>query len=232
MARSPALTITLDHGHGRQYAPGMMEVDRTVDARSPRLKLPLVLHVRPVIDITREQFFDLCRLNPDVQIERTSEGDIVIMAPTGGETGARNARLVAQVTRWADEDGSGVAFDSSTGFELPNGAIRAPDVAWVQRSRLSRLSPEEKQRFLPLCPDFVIEVRSPFDTLAAVRDKMEEYRAHGTALGWLIDPVRKQVSIYRVDGSVEHLDQPSDITGDPIVPGFVVHLATIWESAF
>lgn len=190
---------------------------------------PLVLHVRPVLDMTRDQFFEFCQLNRDLRIERTAEGDIVIMPPTGGETGARNARLVAQVIRWADLDGSGVVFGSSTGFDLPNGATRSPDVAWVKRSRLAELTPEEKQRFLPLCPDFVIELRSPSDRLSTLQEKMEEYVANGAQLGWLIDPVQRRVYVYRPGADVECLDNPAAVSGDPVLPGFVLRLEPVWE---
>ena len=196
----------------------------------PRIESPpLVLRLRPVIEMTREQFFELCQLNRDLRIERTAEGDLVIMPPTGGETGARNAELVMQVKLWAKRDGSGVVFDSSTGFDLPNGATRSPDVAWVKRSRLAALTPEQKQRFLPLCPDFVIELRSPSDPLSILQEKMEEYLANGAQLGWLIDPVERQVYVYRPGAPVERLDNPAELRGDPVLPGFVLDLRTVWD---
>ena len=193
---------------------------------------PFVLQMQPAIEMTREQFFDFCQLNRDLRIERTAEGEIVIMAPAGGETGARNAKLTSQVDRWAEEDGSGVAFDSSTGFDLPNGATRAPDVAWVKRSRLAALTPEQKRKFLPLCPDFVIELRSSSDSLSTVQDKMEEYLANGAQLGWLIDPASRQVYVYRPEADVERLDNPREVAGDPVLAGFVLDLTPIWEPAF
>jgi len=193
---------------------------------------PLVLHLRPAIEMTREQLFQFCQLNRDLRIERTAEGDLVIMPPTGGETGARNAKLIAQVIRWAEQDGSGVVFDSSTGFDLPNGATRSPDVAWVKRSRLAALTPEQKQGFLPLCPDFVIELRSPSDPLSTLQEKMEEYRANGAQLGWLIDPVERRVYVYRPGAPVECLDNPTELKGDPVLPGFVLDLEAVWEAGF
>lgn len=193
---------------------------------------PLVLQLQPAIEVTREQFFDFCQINRDLRIERTAEGEIVIMAPAGGETSARNARLVAQVIQWADRDGSGAVFDSSGGFDLPNGATRSPDVAWVKRSRLAPLTPEEKRKFLPLCPDFVIELRSPSDSLSSVQDKMEEYRANGAQLGWLIDAVSRRVYVYRPEADVERLDNPRELAGDPVLAGFVLDLTPIWESPF
>ena len=190
----------------------------------------LELHMPPAIDMSREQFFQFCQVNRDVRIERNAEGSIAVMTPAGGETGARNGLVVAALYRWAEEDGTGVTFDSSTGFELPNGAVRAPDAAWVLRNRLARLAPEDKQRFLPLCPDFVIELLSPSDSRAAGRRKMEEYRANGARLGWLIDPARRQVAIYRADGSLE---QRTDVvTGETVMPGFSLDLAAVWKPAF
>ncbi len=186
----------------------------------------------PVIDMSREQFFEFCQLNRDVRIERNAEGSIAVMTPAGGETGARNGLVVAALYRWAEEDGTGVTFDSSTGFELPNGAVRAPDAAWVPRNRLARLTPEDKERFLPLCPDFVIELLSPTDSRAAARRKMEEYRANGARLGWLIDPARRQVAIYRADGGLEQRSEPDFVTGETVLPGFSLDLAAIWKPPF
>ena len=192
----------------------------------------LELHMSPAIDMSREQFFQFCQLNRDVRIERNAEGSIAVMTPAGGETGARGLLLSAALYRWAEEDGTGVAFDSSTGFELPNGAVRAPDAAWVLRNRLARLSPEDKQRFLPLCPDFVIELLSPSDSRAAAQRKMEEYRANGARLGWLIDPARRQVAIYRADGSLEQRTEPDLVTGETVLPGFSLDLAGVWKPPF
>ena len=186
----------------------------------------------PAIDMGREQFFQFCQLNRDVRIERNAEGSIAVMTPADGETGARNGFLVAALYRWAEEDGAGVAFDSSTGFELPNGAVRAPDAAWVLRSRLARLSPEDKERFLPLCPDFVIELLSPSDSRAAAQRKMEEYRANGARLGWLIDPARREVTIYRADGSLDQRTEPEVVTGETVLPGFSLDLAAVWKPPF
>ena len=192
----------------------------------------LELHMSPAIDMSREQFFQFCQLNGDLRIERNAEGSITVMTPAGGETGARGLFLSAALYRWAEEDGTGVAFDSSTGFDLPNGAMRAPDAAWVLRSRLARLSSGEKQRFLPLCPDFVIELLSPSDSRAAARRKMEEYRANGARLGWLIDPARREVAIYRADGSLEQRSEPGVVTGETVLPGFSLDLAALWKPPF
>ena len=192
----------------------------------------LDLHMQPAIDMSREQFFEFCQLNRDVRIERNAEGSIAVMAPTGGETGARGVFLSAALYRWAEEDGIGVAFDSSTGFELPDGAVRSPDAAWVLRTRLARLPAEDKAGFLPLCPDFIIELLSPSDSRAAVQRKMEEYRANGARLGWLIDPARRRVTIYRADGSLEPRAEPDAVTGETVLPGFSLDLAAICRPAF
>ncbi len=192
----------------------------------------LLVQMAPAVSMTDEQFFRFCAQNRDLRIERTANGQILIMAPAGGATGARNSDITMQLTRWAKEDGTGVAFDSSARFNLPNKASRAPDAAWVRRERLAELTPEEKEKFLPLCPDFVIELRSPSDRLHAVRDKMQEYMENGARLGWLIDPVERQVFVYRPEAPVEHLEDPERIAGDPVLPGFTLDLTTIWEPGF
>ena len=210
----------------------MVVVDRQLDVAPAPAPAALLLRLRPAIDMTREQFFRFCQLNAELRIERTADGDIAVMPPAGGETSARNLRLSAQVGRWTDADGTGVAFDSSVGFELPNGAVRSPDVAWVQRARLAGLTAEQKRGFLPLCPDFVIELCSPSDSMAALQRKMEEYQENGARLGWLIDPDRRRVGIYHAGGDVEWRAQPASISADPVLPGFVLSVADIWEAAF
>src|SRR5713226_7174963 len=131
----------------------------------------LTLHLRPAVELTDDQFFHLCQINRDLRLERTAEGDIIIMPPTGGETGNRNAGITAQMHNWTKADGTGAAFDSSTGFKLPNGAERSPDASWVLRTRLVELTIEQKQKFLPLAPDFVIELKSPTDAFVHVQAK-------------------------------------------------------------
>lgn len=207
----------------------MVAADRQPDVLPARAGAALMLRLRPAVDLTREQFFHFCQLNPELRIERLAEGDLAIMAPAGGETSARNLRLGAQVAAWADADGSGVAFDSSAGFELPDGSIRSPDVAWVRRDRLALLTPDQKRRFLPLCPDFVLELCSPSDPSTAVQRKMEAYRANGVPLGWLIDPEHRRVAVYRPDAGVRWHEQPATVSGNPVLPGFVLRLTAIWE---
>jgi Uma2 family endonuclease len=192
---------------------------------------PLVLKPGP-LRLDEEAFYAFCRANPDLRIERTAEGEIVIMAPAGGESGSRNSEINFALRAFAKADGRGVAFDSSTGFVLPNGAVRAPDAAWVDRERLRRLSPEEKQRFLPLCPDFVIELRSPSDRVEDLRAKMDEYIANGARLGWLIDPLTRTVTVYRPGAAPLVLSDPIAVAAEPVLPGFTLNLADIWDPGF
>ena len=179
-------------------------------------------------DMSEEEFYEFCALNDDYRIERTAAGDILIMPPAGGETGARNVSLSAQLERWSDKDSRGVTFDSNTGFRLPNGATRSPDAAWVRRSRLARLSRKEKKRFLPLCPDFVVELTSPSDRLSKVQEKMREWMANGAALGWILDARNRRAHIYRADG-IEILDAPRRLAGEGPVKGFVLVLSRFWD---
>ena len=193
---------------------------------------PLVLRIRPALEMTDDQFFDFCQLNDDLRLERTAEGNILIMAPVGAEGSDGNSELNMQLRVWAKRDGRGVAFESSCGFRLPNNATRSPDAAWVSRPRLAGFSAEEKKKFLPLCPEFVIELRSPSDRLSDQKAKMEEYRENGALLGWLIDPLEQQVYVYRPGHPVEQLDNPGNISADPELAGFVLGLAEIWEPGF
>ena len=193
---------------------------------------PLVVRTRPVFDMTNDEFYAFCRLNPELHIERNAQGEIAIMPPAGGETGNRNAALTAHLFFWSRKDGQGVAFDSSTGFVLPNGATRSPDAAWVRLDRLEQLTPDEKEKFLPLAPDFVIELRSPTDALQTIQAKMEEYRENGVLLGWLIDPLERQVIVYRPKMAVEHLYDPATLSAEPELPGLHLDLGEIWTPSF
>jgi Uma2 family endonuclease len=190
---------------------------------------PVVLKLKPAINLTDDQLFELCQLNRDWRIEYTAQGELIVMPPTGGETSNRNAELTYQVQAWTRQDQAGVAFDSSGGFKLPNGATRSPDAAWVRRSRLAGLTREQKQKFLPLCPDFVIELRSPTDNLQTVLDKMQEYLDNGAQLGWLLDPLTRRVHVYLPQRPPEILDAPNTLSADPLLPGFVLDLRKIWE---
>ena len=193
---------------------------------------PIRVRLRPILDMNDDEFFAFCQLNRELRLERTAEGDLVIMAPAGGETGNRNALITTLFTTWALQDGTGVSFDSSTGFILPNGATRSPDTAWVKRSRLAALTQEQKKKFLPLCPDFVIELRSASDSLKTIQEKMQEYLANGARLGWLLDPFDRRVYVYRPGVVVECLENLTSISGDPELPGFMFDLTHIWEENF
>lgn len=191
---------------------------------------PLVLYANPTLrQMSDEDFFELCQLNPDWRIEQTSEGDLIIMPPTGGETGKRNFTLTGRFYDWVEKDGTGVGFDSSTAFRLPNGAKRSPDLAWITRQRWEGLTAAERQVFPPLCPDFVVELRSPSDALATLQAKMAEYIANGARLGWLIDPLERRIYAYRPQTEVECLENPATISGDPVLPGFTLALQPIWS---
>ena len=192
----------------------------------------LLLHLRSSVNLTDNQLFELCVANRELRIERTAEGDLIIMPPTGGETSWRNSKINIALGNWAIEDNTGVVFDSSGGFVLPNGAMRSPDAAWVRRSRLEKLTPEQKRKFIPLCPDFVVEIRSPTDSLRVLQAKMQEYITNGAVLGWLIDPIAQRVFIYRPGTPVETQAQPATITGDPVLPGFVFDVARVWKAGF
>jgi len=189
----------------------------------------LTLNLSPWPDLSAEDFFQLCAANPDLRLERTAEGEIVIMAPASGDSGNRNFDIVGALYAWVKGDGSGYGFDSSTGFELPDGAVRAPDAAWVRRERLAGLAAAQRTRFLVLAPDFVIELRSPSDRPRQLEAKMAEYAANGVRLGWLIDPFARTVKVYRPGREPELLTGPERISGDPELPGFVLELEGIWK---
>lgn len=200
-----------------------------VSVRSAENK-PFTLHFGTVLrKLSDDDFFEFCQANRDWRIERTSDGDIIIMPPTGLETGGRNFNLAGMFHAWVRADGTGKGFDSSTGFILPNGAERSPDLAWVRLSRLNALTERQRERFAPLCPDFVVELRSPSDSLTALQAKMEEYIENGAELGWLIDPFEKKVYVYRPQGQVECLDNPATVSGDPLLKGFVLDVGELWN---
>ena len=189
----------------------------------------LILHWPPSVSMADEQFFTFCQANQALKIERTAMGDFEIMSPTGWETGRINLSLAAQLYIWAEQDGTGIASDSSTGFILPNGAIRSPDVAWIKKSRLETLAPEQKQKFLPLCPDFVIELKSPSDSLKQLQIKMQEYVDNGASLAWLIDPEAKQVAVYQPGQAVVVLEAPHVLSGGELLGGFLLNLGKVWN---
>ena len=188
------------------------------------LPSPLELELK----LTDEQFFELCHKHRDLKFERNANGDLIIMSPTGGLTGDRNADLTFQLRAWSRNNKLGKSFDSSTGFKLPNGADRSPDASWVRMERWNALTGEQQEKFGPLCPDFVVELCSPSDLLKIARAKMAEYRENGAKLGWLIDPQRKVVEIYRPNQEVEILRSPTILSGEDILPGFVLDLGEIF----
>ncbi|MDX6500459.1 MAG: hypothetical protein QOG23_3719 [Blastocatellia bacterium] len=191
---------------------------------------PVVVHFEPSkLRMNDEEFFQFCQLNPELRIERTSGGDIIVMAPTGGKTGRRNARLIAAFVNWAEKEGSGQFFDSSTEFILPNGAGRAPDLSWIRNDRWFALTEKQQEQFPPLCPNFVVELRSPTDRLATLRTKMKEYATNGAELGWLIDPRERKVHIFRPGLDPEVLENPKQVSGEPLLKGFVLDVQVLWD---
>ena len=188
----------------------------------------LTVNFKSLIEMTDEQFFQLCQNNRELRFERNANGELIIMPPTGGETGNRNGRLNQQLFNWSDTDGTGIAFDSSTCFKLPNGADRSPDASWIKLERWDALTDEEKQKFPPICPDFVIELLSPSDSLKTTQEKMQEYIDNGVGLGILINWKSRQVEIYRQGKEVEVLDSPATVSGEDVLKGFVLNLGMIW----
>jgi Uma2 family endonuclease len=188
----------------------------------------LTLNLNPIIKLTDEQFFQLCQENENIRLERTAKGKLIIMSPAGGETGNRNAGLTAQIWIWNDRNKLGKVFDSSTGFKLPNGADRSPDASWVKLERWNGLTPEQQKKFPPICPDFVVELLSPSDSLKETQDKMKEYRDNGAGLGLLINRKLRQVEIYRPNREVEVLESPITVSGEDVLPGFILNLESIW----
>ncbi|MGB6297817.1 MAG: Uma2 family endonuclease [Rivularia sp. (in: cyanobacteria)] len=189
----------------------------------------LTLNLNPIIKLTREQFYQLCETNPELKLERNAQGELIVMPPTGGETGRSNVNLIFQVAKWNEENQLGEVFDSSTGFTLPSGAERSPDVSWVEKSRWDGLTKEQKEKFIPLCPDFVIEIMSASDNLKKLQNKMEEYLENGCRLGWLINRKKQEVEIYRLGKEVELLKLPQTLSGEDVLPEFVLNMQKIWE---
>jgi Uma2 family endonuclease len=188
----------------------------------------LNLKLDPLIHLTDEQFYQLCQTNRDLRLERAATGEIMVMAPTGGETGDREGEIFFQVKAWNNQNRSGKVFSPSTGFRLSNGATRSPDTCWLPLERWEALTPEQRQKFPPLCPDFVVELRSPSDDLQPLQEKMQEYLDNGLRLGWLIDPQNRQVEIYRPGLAVEVLQVPTTLSGEDVLPGFVLDLSGIY----
>ncbi|MGA1623431.1 MAG: Uma2 family endonuclease [Synechocystis sp.] len=187
------------------------------------------IQLEPAIALSADQFYTLCRQNPDLKFERSPQGELILMSPTGGETGIHNATLISRFVMWNEVQKLGVVFDSSTCFRLPHGGDRSPDVAWVKKERWQALTPEQRRQFPPLSPDFVLELMSPSDRLGEVQAKMREYQAAGVTLGWLINPGDRQVEIYRYDGSVEVLTAPTTLSGETVLPDFSLSVDWLWD---
>jgi Uma2 family endonuclease len=187
------------------------------------------IHLSPAYPMTQDQFFDFCQQNEGKRFERTAEGEIIIMAPSGGEAGFQDAEVCTQLSIWAKTIGKGKVTGSSGGFILPNGANRAPEAAWITPEQMAALTPEQRKKFLPICPFFLIEVKSPSDSLKTLQDKMGEYIANGCKLGWLIDPSSLQVHVYRPGQPVQVLDNPQTLKGEPELPGFMLDLEPVWR---
>ncbi len=193
------------------------------------LEEPIVLQMLPDLKMTEEQFFEFCQINRDLRIETNKLGELLIMPPTGSETGNREFNICVQLGLWSDEDGTGLAFSSSTGFTLSTGAKKSPDASWIKLERWQSLSPEEKEKFAPICPDFVLELMSPSDNLKTLQAKMTEYMEEpGVKLGWLIDRKERKVYIYRPGIATECLENPETVNGEAILPGFILKMSKVW----
>lgn len=188
----------------------------------------ITLNLNPVVQLSQQQFSQICQENPEIPLEKNAKGDLIFMSPTGGQTGKSHSTVNARLWLWNEKNELGEVFDSSTGFILPNGAIRSPDVSWVEKSRYQALTPQEKEQFIPLCPDFVVEILSPTDSLKKTQKKMKEYIANGCRLGWLINRKKQEVEIYRLNKTVEILQKPLSISGEDILPKFTLKLKKIW----
>jgi Uma2 family endonuclease len=191
----------------------------------------LAVNIPPTLTliVSHEQFVQLALANRDLQLERTATGELIVMPPTGSDTGKRNFDIAGQLWLWNRETKLGVAFDSSSGFHLPNGSDRSPDAAWIRQDRWDALSIEQQETFAPICPDFVLELRSKNDSIEKLRAKMREYIENGARLGWLIDRKNQQVEIYRPNQDVEVLNHPVSLSGEDVLPGFVLDLTEIWS---
>ncbi|MFB2897658.1 Uma2 family endonuclease [Aerosakkonemataceae cyanobacterium BLCC-F50] len=189
----------------------------------------VTLNLAHVVKLTDENFAELAAANDNLRLELTAKGELIIMPPTGGETGNRNFEIYVDLGIWNRQTRLGKAFDSSTGFRLPNGATRSPDVAWIRIERWSALTTQQRKKFLPICPDFVVELVSETDDLSEVRLKMQEYLENGLLLGWLINPKSRTVEVFRVNREVERLEGVLSLSGEDVLPGFVLNLQPIWN---
>ena len=189
---------------------------------------PMTVNFPLIAQMTTEQFYEFCLANRDLHIERAATGEVVIMPPAFSDTGNRNNKISYQLTQWAEENGTGETFDSSAGFTLPNGAIRSPDVAWIRLERWNALTDQQKALFAPICPDFVIELRSASDRLDILQSKLQEYIDNGAQLGFLIDRKARTVHLYRPDQLPEILEDPAEVSASPELPGLSLKMEKIW----
>jgi Uma2 family endonuclease len=190
--------------------------------------LKTTITIPQTFKVTHEQFQQIAAVNRELRLERTATGELIVMPPTGSETGNRNLDIEGQLWLWNRQTKLGVAFNSSSGFKLPNGADRSPDASWVKLERWQTLTAKQQEGFAPLCPDFVVELRSKSDNLEPLREKMREYMANGARLGWLIDRKNQKVEIYRQNQDVEILNNPSTLSGEDVLPGFILDLTDVW----
>jgi len=188
------------------------------------------IHLPRTLRCTQEQFVELVKANPELRWELTAQGEVIVMPPTGSETGNYNSELIANFVIWNRQSQLGKVFDSSTGFRLPNGAIRSPDVAWIAQERWAQLSPEQRRTFAPICPDFVVELVSPTDDVNALEAKMQEYLANGCRLGWLVNPQKRQVTVYRPQMAPEIISFDVPLTGEDVLPGLTLDLRHIFTN--
>jgi Uma2 family endonuclease len=206
-----------------------MSTEMTINVSSLPLSFTGRFQTKSGRKMTDEEFERFCQQNPEMQVEQNATGEIIIMPPTGGTTGNHNYSLVIDFGNWDRKNKTGIGFDSSTTFVLPNGAKRSPDLSWVKIERWNALTKEQQDKFPPLCPDFVVELRSKTDSLKTLQAKMREYIENGAQLGWLIDPTKRKVHVYRPNAEVKILDAPNEISGEPFLPKFALELNDFWE---
>ncbi|MEO1389383.1 MAG: Uma2 family endonuclease [Cyanobacteria bacterium J06634_6] len=203
----------------------MTSLQTITEVKPLAVKVPATM---PQMTMTTEQFYEFCRVNPEHRIERTAMGEVIVMPPAFLDTGNRNVKISQQVANWSDEDGTGETFDSSAGFTLPNGATRSPDASWISLDRWDTLTDEQKSSFAPICPDFVIELRSSSDTFTSLKEKMQEYIDNGAKLGLLVDRKQRKVHVYRPDREPDILDNPDSVSCEPELPKFQLRMGRIW----
>lgn len=202
-------------------------MEELMDTVKERPAHPLTMRLNPALKLNADTFFHVAQLNQDLRMELSAQGDLIVMPPAGGNTSSRNSKLNYHFEAWNRQEERGTVFDSSGGFILANGAVRSPDISWVSEERLAELTDAQREKFLPLCPEFVLELRSPSDRLSATKEKMQEYMENSAELGWLIDPQEQRVHIYTPD-NVEVLEHPQEVVGTGVLEGFRLEMEEIW----